>query len=971
MDEPASVVPSSDCENASYVEIARLKKIIQVLMNRAERSTSAQGSDFSLFQTAVTLEERVRRRTEDLEAALHENEKINRVLQQAKRQMESEILERRRAQEALRQSEERYRTATEAALDAFITLNDENAIVFVNAAAERIFGYTPEEMIGHDLNMLLPVHLRSRYETGLHAIFKGGRKGGEGQGMEIMCLRKDGREIPLEFSFGEFEQNGKRFFTGVARDITERKRAEALREGQQCVFEMIARDEPLEDALAILILCVEAQCEGVQGCVLLLTGDRVSQCIAPSLDPTCLDSWIGMNFETSGPCAAMYRGEPVIVPDIFDDPHWKDYREQAARHGARACWSVPIFAGTGKLLGAFSMYCHHPREPVEREFKLIELTMRIASLAIERKQYGAYIRHIAHHDPLTGLPNRLLLEDRLRQAIAQANRRCGRVALLFIDLDHFKNINDALGHHIGDGLLQAVARRMERCLREGDSVARLGGDEFVVCISDMSQTCDAAAVAQKIQEELSRPFAIEGNSLLVGCSIGIALYPLDGTDVEELMKAADAAMYEAKNKGRTNYQFFTPELNSAAQQRLIVSKQLRQAFSRDELTVHYQPLVNIDTGAIAGVEALLRWNHPDMGILSPEHFMSLLEEIGLMGDIGTWVLRTACAQNRAWQDAGLPPVRVSVNLSARQFYASNLVATVAQVLAETGLAPNWLDLEITESLILGNSESVIEVMRQLKDMGVGVSLDDFGTGYSSLSYLRLIPVDRLKIDNSFIGAVVKDQGSTDIVRSILVLAQKFGLSVVAEGVETEIQLDYLQKQGCQEMQGHWFSPALPADRMGELLCSDKRFTVWKRIANAARTILVVDDGVDIRFLLNTLLSDEGFHVLTAADGAEALSLLAKHDIGVILADLWMPGISGIDLLHQAKSLYPDVTRMLLTGSADIGSLVDAINKGAIYKIIMKPWNNDKLVEDVRNAFAYYVAGKESGEDGIFSRPDQQ
>jgi diguanylate cyclase (GGDEF)-like protein/PAS domain S-box-containing protein len=959
MAEPATIMQPPDTEDALHAEIARLKKIIQALMNRAERSTSAQGSDFSLFQTAVTLEERVRRRTEDLEAALHENEKINRALQQAKRQMESEIHERRRAQEALNQSEERYRTATEAALDAFITLNDENVIVFVNAAAKTIFGYDPDDMIGRDLDSLLPQRLRASFKAGLDARLKGGKKTPSPQGLQIVCLHKDGREIPLEFSFGEFEQNGKRFFTGIARDITERKRAEALYEGQQRVFEMVALDKPLEETLASLISCIEAQCEGLRGCVLLLEGGRVSRAVAPSLDAVCLDMLAGADIDTAGPCAALQRRAPVIVPDVLEDPQWAACRNDAARHGIRACWSVPIFAGSGKLLGSFSMYCRDARRPGEGEFKLIELAVRIASLAIERTQYEAYIRHIAHHDPLTGLPNRLLLEDRMRQAIAQANRRRGRIALLFIDLDHFKNVNDSLGHHIGDVLLQAVARRMEHCMREGDSVARLGGDEFVICVSDVNQTRDASAVAQKIQEELAQPFIVEGNSLQIGSSIGIALYPLDGADVEELMKAADAAMYEAKSKGRANYQFYTPELNIASQQRMIVSNQLRQAFARGQLSVHYQPLVNIGSGAIVGTEALLRWDHPEMGMVSPAHFISLLEELGLMSDVGKWILHTACAQNRAWQRAGLPPIRMSVNLSARQFYGSDLAATVAEILHGTGLAPNWLDLEITESLILDNSEQVIEAMRRLKEMGVSLSLDDFGTGYSSLSYLRRFPVDRLKIDNSFISDIVIDAHAADIVRSILALAQKFGLSVVAEGVETEAQLGYLRQQGCPEMQGHLFSSALPAEQMGELLRGDRRLAVWKRIAHAAHTILVVDDDEDVRFSLDNCLREAGYEVLTAANSDEALALMAKNDVGVVLADLWMPGASGTDLLRQVRGLYPDVTRMLLTGSADIGSLVDAINQGAIYKIVMKPWDNEALADDMRDAFARYVAAKES------------
>jgi len=954
--------PADDGEAMLRGEVARLKKMVDALMNRAERSTSAQGSDFGLFQTAVTLEERVRRRTEDLEAALHENEKITRALQQTQQQMEIEIIERRRMQEALHTSEERYRAATDAALDAFITIDDENRIVFVNAAVESIFGYARNELIGRDLAVLLTSDAQARTRSGLQAALRARRRGRAAQGIEIACMRKDGHAIPVEFSFGEFVQNGKHFYTGIARDITERKRAEALREGQQRVLELIAMDKPLHESLGALVRCIEEQSVGMVGSVLLAGEDgRVQQAIAPSLDPVYAATLIGLE---SGPCngscgTAMYRRAPVIVSDILHDPLWERYRDAATRQGLRACWSVPILSGNDKVLGTLALYYRDVRTPSDSEMQLIDLAVRIATIAIERGQYEAYISHIAHHDPLTGLPNRILLEDRLRQAIAQAGRRNSRVALLFIDLDHFKHINDSLGHHVGDQLLQAAARRMEACLREGDSVARLGGDEFVVCISDVWQNRDAAAVAQKIQDGLSRPFIIEGHSLQVGCSIGIALYPLDGSDVGELMQSADAAMYEAKNKGRGMYQFFTRELNIAAQQRMIVSNQLRCALERGELSVHYQPQLSIASGAIVGVEALLRWEHPEMGMVPPSNFISLLEEIGMMGEIGKWVLKTACAQNVAWQKAGLPPIRMAVNLSARQFYGGDVVRTVADVLAETGLAPNWLELEITESVILDNSEPVIEAMRQLKQMGVGLSLDDFGTGYSSLSYLRRFPVNRLKIDRAFISDIASDAGSADIVRSILALAQKFGMTVIAEGVETETQLGYLQKQGCPEMQGYLYSPALPAPQMGELLQADRRLPVWMRIAQAANTVLVVDDDEDVRSAMELLLDHAGIQVIGASSAAQALSLLARHDVGAILADLWMPGGDGIGLLSQVRSLYPDVVRILLTGNADIGAMVDAINRGAIYKIVMKPWKEGELTAVVRQALGAFVAGKES------------
>ncbi len=807
-------------------EIVRLNKILQALMNRAERSTSARGSDFSLFQTAVTLEDQVRRRTEDLERALRENEKINRALQRATLQMETEINERRRVQDALRQSEERYHAATEAAIDAFITIDEDNIIVFVNAAAERIFGYPLAELLGQDLRKLMPPELRERHTQGMKRYLATGKKQLFWQGVQIPCLHKNGHQVPLEFSFGEFTHEGKRFFTGIARDITERKRAEALREGQQRVLEMIAVDAPLKDALNELLCCVESQVEGMLCSVLLLNddGEHIREAVAPSLPREYTGAFIGMAIgPNAGSCGtAMYHSRLVVARDIETNPLWNEYRAIAAPFGLRACWSTPILAANGRVLGAFAMYYREPREPGDEELKLIKLAVRIAGIAVERKLNEAYIRHIAHHDTLTGLPNRLLLEDRLEQAIAQAHRHQMMVAVLFVDLDHFKTVNDSLGHPAGDRLLQAVAGRMHQCLREGDSVARLGGDEFVVCLSEVGSNSDAAVVAEKIQHVLAEPLDIDGHMLQIGSSIGISVYPHDGDNVDALMKAADAAMYDAKAKGRSNYRFYTPTLNAKAHQRLAVSNQLRQALARRELVLHYQPQVSLASGDITGVEALLRWNHPERGLTAPAEFIPILEEIGLMSEVGRWVLHTACTQNAAWQRSGFPPIRMAVNLSARQFVTGNLVYTVADALAEHGLEAHWLELEITEGLLLDSSEQVTESVNRLKRMGVGLSLDDFGTGYSSLSYLRRFPVHRLKIDRSFVHDIATDEGSANIVASIIALSQKMGLEVIAEGVETQEQLRYLQSQGCHEIQGFLFSRALPATEIECMLRSRRR-----------------------------------------------------------------------------------------------------------------------------------------------------
>ncbi len=951
--------PPKHEEQALREEIARLKKMVEALMNRAERSTSAHGSDFSLFQTAVILEEEVRSRTEDLEAALHENEKITRALQNTTAQMEREIQQRQSVQDALYQSEQRYRTATEAARDVFITVDENNLIVFVNTSAERILGYPVAELIGRDMGLLMPPHLRHIPLQDIHRKKDEEQCKQSSQGVEIACVHKKGYAVPLEFSFGEFFQNGKRFFTGIARDISERKRADALREGQNRVLEMIALDVPLEESLAALQACIEAQYDGMRSSILLLDNDgqRVQTCIAYSLSKTFTEAFRGLVIRPDACCigAAACKREQAVVTNIFEDPLWDEHRKLAVTHGLQACWSHPIISGAGKVLGVFSMYYPQPRAPDTPELKLIELAVRIAAIAIERKMDEAHIRHMAHHDALTGLPNRLLLEDRLCQAIVRASRYKTLVAVLFIDLDHFKHINDSLGHHIGDQLLQQVSQRMQECLREGDSIARLGGDEFVICLAEVRHNRDAAAVAQKIQMVLGHPFTIEGHVLQLGSSIGISLYPLDGNDAEGLMKAADAAMYDAKAKGRANYQFFTLALNLAAQQRLTTSNQLRQAQARGEFELHYQPQVSLRSGAIVGVEALLRWRHPQLDLIPPVQFIPILEEIGLMGEVGAWVLHTACTQAAIWQKMGLPPIRLAVNLSARQFATGDFAGDVAKILQETGLGAEWLELEITESLLIDNSERVINTMHELKRMGVSLSLDDFGTGYSSLSYLRRFPVDRVKIDRSFVHDVTSNTGGADIVRSILALSQKLGLGAIAEGVETEAQLGYLQKQGCPEMQGFLFSPPLSATDMTTLLRQDRRLPVHSCTPSGEHTLLIVDDDEHIGTALRGLLHKEGLHVLTASGVDQAYELLARNNVGVVIADLNIAGKSGIDFLAQTKSLHPAAIRILLTGGTEIASVVNAINKGAIYKILVKPWEDHLLIENIRDACNLYRA----------------
>jgi diguanylate cyclase (GGDEF)-like protein len=429
---------------------------------------------------------------------------------------------------------------------------------------------------------------------------------------------------------------------------------------------------------------------------------------------------------------------------------------------------------------------------------------------------NAQLQHVATHDALTGLPNRLLLADRLAQAVAQAERKSSRFALMMVDLDRFKAINDSLGHLAGDTLLREVARRLQALLRRTDTLARLGGDEFVLIVDDIAESRDVENVVRKVIDELGRPIDLSSLEVQTSPSIGISLYPEDGRDAETLLKHADAAMYHAKKMGRNTFQFYAPAINAFTRERLELESDLRHALHAGEFELHYQPKVRIATGCIEGAEALLRWRHPERGLIGPGGFIPLADETGLIVPIGEWVLRQACLQMRAWHLAGLRDLRVAVNLSARQFQQQNLPAIVRAMLAEAGLDARYLELELTESTFMQDMEQSIRVLRELRKLGVGICIDDFGTGYASLNYLRYLPLHELKIDSAFIREVTTSRDDAAIVRAIVSLAHSLRLKVVAEGVETSAQLEFLRALGCDQYQGYHCSAPMTPEAFTEM-----------------------------------------------------------------------------------------------------------------------------------------------------------
>ena len=442
----------------------------------------------------------------------------------------------------------------------------------------------------------------------------------------------------------------------------------------------------------------------------------------------------------------------------------------------------------------------------------------------QNRQAKEKLNHLAYHDALTDLPNQGLFKDRLKQAIALSRRSDQMQAVLLLNIDRFKTINDSLGYTAGDRLLQSVAQRLSSCVRESDTVARFGGDEFAVLLTQIPRAQDAANVASAIKSALDQAFLFEDQEIFVSSSIGISLFPHDGRDTAGLLKNAGAALDRAKSLGGNVYQFYTAGGTTRALKQLVLENNLRPGLERAEFFVQYQPQVDIRGFHLVGMEALVRWQHPSLGLLYPSEFVPLAEESGLIISLGDWVMRTACAQNKAWQDAGLMPMRLSVNFSARQFQQPTFITDVAHILQETNLDPRWLELELTESSIMKDPEAAIEKLHELKLMGIKVAVDDFGTGYSSLNYLKRFPIDTLKIDKTFVADVCKDPHDTAIVRAIINLGHALDLTVIAEGVETKEQLQYLSALECDVVQGFLFSKALPATAFEELLIEQRRVT---------------------------------------------------------------------------------------------------------------------------------------------------
>jgi len=710
---------------------------------------------------------------------------------------------------ALRASEQMYRDLVENASDLIYVIDLQGNFTSINRAAQRTSGYTRAEALKMNIAQLVaPEYLETARRMMQKAL-----RGEPATTYDMEIVTKDSRRVTLEISHRLLLENGiPRGTHAIARDITERRRMELLERDRLRALEMIATRKPLDQILDQLTQMVERQYPGTMAAVSLLRDDRLYIASGARLPEGFVQGMKGVRIgPTAGSCgAAAYWTQPVFAGDISSDPLWDEHRELAMAHQLYSCWSAPILAGNGKALGTFAVYQKKPARPDRAQVALLQMASGSAAIAIEQRQLTDQLAYQAHHDTLTTLPNRLLFQERLRQAIIQARRAGTMVALLYLDLDRFKLVNDTLGHAGGDTLLRQVAARLRGCLRETDTLARMSGDEFTIIATGIKNPQHASLIAETVQKALRDPFPAESQEVYVTASVGISVYPRDAMDADTLQRNADNAMYRAKSRGKNRFEYFIPEMSDSLFHRVEVETCLRRALERGEFAVHYQPQFDLQNGRMVGQEALLRWNNSKLGSVPPDQFIPIAEENGLIVPIGTWVLEQACRQTADWRENGYPLRGVAVNVSAVQFNRSDFVDTVGTVLAGAGLDPSFLELELTESLVIRDVRESARKMQQLRDLGVQISVDDFGKGYSSLSYLQRLPIDILKLDRSFVEEFKNSSGNTSLVQGIVSLAHGLGIRVTAEGVETEQQLELVHHSGCDKVQGFLLGRPAPA-----------------------------------------------------------------------------------------------------------------------------------------------------------------
>lgn len=799
----------------------------------------------------------------------------------------------------------------------------------VNAAFEALTGYAEHELLGRSCKLLQgPLA-----DAGVAQAIRKALNAGKPFNGEILNYRKDGTTFWNALSISPvFDAQGSlTHFVGLQQDITQHKARQIQLRLTEQVFNQARESIVITDAQANIIR--------VNGAFTVLSGYSEAEVLGKN--PRVFSSGLQN--------AAFYQ---TMWAAIVDHGVWSGEIYNRHKDGTVYPQWLTVSAIRDDQ-GAVTHYLGSSSDL--RQIKAAE----------------SQLKALMHFDTLTGLPNRTLLQDRTAHAISTAQRAKESVCMMLVSLDHFKLVNDTLGHKVGDGVLIEVAQRLGEALREQDTVSHHAGNAFTIILPN-TRADGAAHVASELLWKLAQPYGGDEYKIPMTACIGLSVYPDNGNDFDALYKAAEIALHRVQALGRDNFQFYTEGMYNEVIARDTMSKALRLAVERDELQVLYQPLVDLQTGHISGMEALLRWHHPELGTVSPVVFIPLAEETGLIRSIGEWVLRRVCADQRAWLDQGLDTPHVAVNVSPVQFRDPAFVQTVALALSDHGVASSRIHLEVTESALMADAQRCEEILHTLKKMGLCLSLDDFGTGYSSLSYLKRYPFDKVKIDQSFVRDIGSSEADLVIVKVIISMAHGLGLKVIAEGVETEEQCEIMRANVCDEIQGFLFSRPVDADTMQGMLQSAKQLPAHLlRFRAKQRTLLLVDDEPNILTSLKRLFRRDGYTIVTAESGAEGLAALAAQKVDVIISDQRMPGMTGVEFLREAKALYPDTVRIVLSGYTELQSVTDAINEGAVYRFLTKPWEDAQLREHISKAFEYKELQEENQQLDIQIRTTNQ
>jgi diguanylate cyclase (GGDEF)-like protein/PAS domain S-box-containing protein len=850
------------------------------------------------------------------EVPLVETNRINWLLSIFAVRAAAEI-ERLQVEQALSESETRFRAAFNQAATGIIHTGPDGRFLRVNDKLCDILGYQRSELIGrHFADITHPDDVQQRYKYASQLIAEPGSH----TRFETRYLRKDGSPIWVQLTASSVldDAGSLAYFAVVVEDISSHRK--------------------LEESLHLSNHAMDSLCNGVAIIDALPDSNSVrfanpAFCRMNGLVP---DEMIGRDFLS---LQADNDGQPELI-------------------ALRAA-----IAGKKEVQMVLRKYCADGAvqwhqlsiSPVTKgnvqEGATVSHLIVVQTDITEQKCYEEQLAFRTTHDELTGLPNRNLFKDHLQLAVVQARLAESAAALLLLDIDNFKLVNDRFDHAAGDLLLKGVAERLAGCITKGDTLARHDADEFAIILTGIDKWRNVSAICEQISHSIAEPFRIHDQSFHVTCSIGIALYPQDGEDVPTLFKYAGMALSRAKDLGRGNCQLFSREMNERTLERVTLQSALHVAISSDQLRLHYQPVVDLQTGQVISLEALVRWEHPELGFVSPARFIPVAEDSDLIADIGEWVVRKACKDIRSRMDNGFADLRVAVNVSPKQFRDPFLADKIESALRQAGIAPRLLCLEITENVLMQDTASSEATLQRLKELGVDLVLDDFGTGFSSLSYLKRFPFNRVKIDRSFVQEIVSNSDDAAISKAIISMAHSLGIRVVAEGVETEAQCEFLSRHMCDEIQGYLFSQALAQNDIEALLREDRRLPEHLlRLLTPRRTLLLVDDESNILASLKRLLRRDNYEILTANGGPEGLELLAQHEVDVIVSDQRMPGMTGVEFLRIAKDKYPDTVRIVLSGYTELQSVTDAVNEGAIYKFLTKPWDDAKLRGHVEEAF---------------------